>query len=213
MALAWITTLGGCATYDYSRPGTTSALPGIYHRVERGQTLFSISRMYSVDIDELIKANRIFDASRIELGQLIFIPRGQKKSISSLKYSGEEFIWPVKGRVIAVFGSTVNNMINKGINIQAPADTDVVSSRNGKVVFYSGNFLSFGKTIIIDHQDGFLTVYGRNSKVFVKLGDNVLKGTVIAAVGSSGRDKSSYLHFQIRKGHVSVNPYYYLSQI
>lgn len=207
-----IIALSGCATYDYSRLRPTSALPGVYHRVERAQTLFGISKMYNVDIDELIKANRIFDASRIEFGQLIFIPRAQKKPSASIKYSGDEFIWPVKGRVIAAFGSTVNNMVNKGINISAPIDTEVVSSRNGKVVFYNSDFLAFGKTVIIDHQDGFLTVYGRNSKVFVKLGDYVSKGTVIAAVGSSGRDKSPYLHFEIRKGHIPQNPYYYLSQ-
>ncbi|MCX5709267.1 MAG: M23 family metallopeptidase, partial [Candidatus Omnitrophica bacterium] len=50
----------------------------------------------------------------------------------------------------------------------------------------------------------------RNSELFVKAGDNVLKGTLIAKAGSAGRDKNTYLHFEIRKGHVSQNPYFYL---
>jgi len=202
----------GCATTGLVSQPLPSVMPGIYHRVERGQTLWRISKIYNVDLDELVKINRISDATSIELGQLIFIPRGQKQQ--SLPYSSsyvEDFIWPIRGKVIATFGQNFNNTINKGINIQPYGTPDVFASRSGKVIFYADNFKGFGKTIIIDHGGGFSSVYARNSQVFIKTGDNVQKGSLIAKAGSAGRDKNVYLHFQVRKGYISQNPYFYLS--
>jgi murein DD-endopeptidase MepM/ murein hydrolase activator NlpD len=183
--------------------------------VARGETLWRISKIYNVDLDELAKVNHISDASSIETGQLIFLPYRQKQQAMPLadkNSSFEDFIWPIKGRVISSFGQTFHNMVNKGINIQPSANLDVLASRNGKVIFYASDFGGFGKTIIIDHGDGFSTVYARNSEVFVKINDNIKKGDVIAKAGTAGRDKNLYLHFEIRKGHIPRNPYFYLPQ-
>ncbi|MDD4894689.1 MAG: LysM peptidoglycan-binding domain-containing M23 family metallopeptidase [Candidatus Omnitrophica bacterium] len=186
-------------------------MPGVYHQVEKGQTLWRISKAYNVDLDEIVRINHIPDAASIEPGQSIFIPSAkQKKQQLFAEASPEDFAWPLKGRVIAGFGQTFNDMINKGINIQKVNDQDVLASRSGKVAFYNNNFESFGKTIIIDHGDGFSTVYARNSEVFVKTGDYVQKRAVIARIGSLGRDRNPYLHFEIRKGHIPQNPYFYL---
>ena len=116
----------------------------------------------------------------------------------------------MRGRVITSFGQNSSNTINKGINIKPYSNQDVVAARGGKVVFYSEDFDGFGKTIIIDHGDGLLTVYSRNAQVFIKAGDVVQKGALIAKAGSAGRDKNTYLHFEIRKGHIPQNPYFYL---
>lgn len=203
--------LNGCATVPLARPTQVIGVPGIYHRVEKGQTLFRISRMYNIDIYELTRINHISDATNIETGQLIFIPN-RKKPIPSLSFTqgSEDFIWPVRGRVILNFGSFSNNMISRGINIQPYANKEIVASRSGRVTFYSPNFYSYGKTLIIDHGDGFSSVYARNSEVFIKVGENIKKGQVIAKAGSAGRDKNEYLHFQIRKGHIPQNPNFYL---
>ena len=166
--------------------------------------------MYDVDLGELARVNRILDSTSIEIGQLLFIPNRQTVKPAALRYSSEDFIWPIKGRVIASFGQTYNNMINKGINIQPRSGMEVVASRSGRVVFYANGFGGYGKTVIIEHGDGLSTVYARNSDVFIKAGDSVRKGTVIAKAGSAGRDKNTYLHFEIRKGHIPQNPYYYL---
>lgn len=200
----------GCATAPYITAPAPEGMPGIYHRVDKGQTLWRISKIYNMDLDEIVRINRISDATDIEVGQLIFIPHRQKQQTLSVESSAEDFIWPLRGKVILPFSQTANNMINKGINIQAYGDTDVVAARSGRVVFYSPNLEGFGKTIIIDHGDNFLTVYARNSQVFVRPGDFIQKGSPIAKVGSAGRDKNAYLHFEIRKGHVSKNPYFYL---
>lgn len=189
----------------------SGSMPGIYHRVERGETLWRISKKYNIDLDEIVKINRIPDATAIEVGQLIFIPREKTKQAITKSYSsGEDFGWPVKGRVISTFGQTFNDMINKGMNIQKHKGADIIASRSGKVVFYSSEFEYFGKTIIIDHGDGFLTVYAKIDEALVKAGEYVQKGNVIAKVGSLGNDKDGYLHFQIRKGYIAQNPYFYL---
>ena len=201
----------GCATAPYT--GTVlppTGLPGIYHRVERGQTLWRISKIYDLDLEEIAKINHIPDTASIEEGQLIFIPNRQKQQAINNELSSDDFIWPLKGKVIATFGQIFNNMINKGLNIEPYNNLDIVAARSGKVTFYADNFGNFGKTVIINHGDGFSTVYTRNSQVFVKAGDNIQKGTVIAKAGSAGRDKNTYLHFEIRKGHLPKNPFFYL---
>jgi len=208
--LASVLTFSGCATTPGVMPTPPAGMPGIYHCVEKGQTLWRICRMYNMDFNEIIRANHIFDTSRIEVGQYIFIPQTQKMPVISDRFSSEDFIWPIKGRVISAFGQTYNNMINKGLNIQALGDGGVLAARSGKVVFYHPNFEGFGKTLIIDHGDGYSSVYARNSQVFFKPGDNVQQGALIAKVGSAGRDRNAYLHFEIRKGHVAQNPYFYL---
>ncbi len=212
-SLAAAILISGCATSPVTpgyRPEVTT--PGIYHRVEKGQTLWRISKIYNIDLEEIIRFNRISDASNIETGQMIFIPHGRKpQHIPIATYSSEDFIWPLKGKVILTFGQTSSNMINKGINIQPYGNLDVVASRGGKVVFCSDDFESFGKTIIIEHSDGFSTVYARNKEVFVKAGDRIQKGSLIARAGQAGRDKTVYLHFEVRKKHIPQNPYFYLS--
>jgi murein DD-endopeptidase MepM/ murein hydrolase activator NlpD len=203
-------TFYGCATIPQVTPSKTQGLPGIYHRVEKSQTLWSISKAYNIDLDELVKINHISDAASIEIGQLIFIPRIQSPRPLSSKYLSDVFTWPAKGRVISTFGQVFNNMLNKGINIQTLKSQDVVAAREGRVTFYSPEFSGFGKTIIIDHGDGFSTVYARNSEVFIKAGDMVEKGALISRTGSTQSDKNIYLHFEIRKGHLPQNPYFYL---
>jgi murein DD-endopeptidase MepM/ murein hydrolase activator NlpD len=203
----------GCTTTPLVTPPGLAGVPGVYHRVEKGETLWRISKAYNIDLDELVRINRISDAANIEIGQLIFIPHRQKPQSLYDKSYAEDFIWPLEGGVIASFGQIFNNMVNKGIDIQPRSDSEVVAARSGKVVFYSPNFDGFGKTIIIEHTDGFSTVYAKNSEVFIKIGQNLEQGATIAKVGSGqGRDKNAYLHFEIRKGHIPQNPYFYLSR-
>ena len=206
----------GCASVPSNRPlvNVPAESTGIYHRTQRGQTLWSISRIYNVDLDDIVRLNHITDASRIESGQLIFIPRSQisqaYKPVPTKSQSFETFIWPLRGKVVSTYGQSYNSMLNKGINIEAFKGHDVLASRSGKVVFVKDDFLSFGKTIIIEHADDFFTIYARNSEIFVKVGDIISRGAVIAKVGSAGRDRNNYLHFEIRKGSGSKNPYFYL---
>jgi len=205
--------LSGCATSLYVKPITPQsiALPGIYHTVGRGETLWRISKMYGIGLEELTQVNRISDNTTIEIGQRIFIPNYFKPQVPVVTYSDtEDFVWPIRGRIVGSFGQTINNMLNKGINIAPNGSKDIVASKSGRVVFLKNNFAGLGKTIIIDHGDGFFTVYSLSSEVFVKPGDNIKKGTVIARLGSLNAGKNNYLHFELRKRHIPQNPMFYL---
>jgi murein DD-endopeptidase MepM/ murein hydrolase activator NlpD len=204
--------LSGCASAPIVKPAPIIAQPPaglFYHRVEKGQTLWQISRMYGADLDELIRTNHIADVSNVETGQLILVPRRQQitRPVAPIQPDSEGFIWPVKGRVVAYFGSVSDNMTNRGINIQPNAPSAIVASRGGRVVFSAPDFSAYGKTVIIDHGDGFLSVYAKGGEMFVKAGDIVQKGAVIGRTGSRG---SEYLHFEIRKGYTPQNPKFYL---
>jgi murein DD-endopeptidase MepM/ murein hydrolase activator NlpD len=201
----------GCATAPSVTGPAVTGLPGVYHRVQRGETLWRISRSYGASLDEIVRVNRIPDSARIEIGQLVFIPQKESRPTYQPGLASQDFLWPVKGKVISSFGQIFNNMVNKGLNIQTYKAEDVVASRGGKIVFYSDNLKGFGKTVIIDHQDGFSTVYANISQVFIKAKDTVEKGSVIGRTGATeGLQNDMYLHFEIRKGHIPQNPYFYL---
>jgi len=203
--------VSGCASTPMVVSPKPEGVSGVYHRVEKGQTLWMISRIYNMDVEELARVNRISDTAKVEAGQQVFIPFAQKPCPVPEKNLGGGFIWPLKGRVVGEFSQTYANMINKGVNIQPySGNTEVVASRSGRVVFYAPDFDVYGKTVILDHGDGFMTVYARNAEVYVKPGDRVEKGNVIARAGSAGRDKAVYLHFEIRKGRLPQNPNFYL---
>ncbi|MCX5668664.1 MAG: LysM peptidoglycan-binding domain-containing M23 family metallopeptidase [Candidatus Omnitrophica bacterium] len=207
--------LAGCATVPPytgpSLPVSAQGVAGVYHRVEAGQTLWKISKLYAVDIDDILRLNHIAESSTIEIGQVLLIPNRLERQNIPIKSSGDDFIWPLRGRVIAGFGSTYRNLMNKGINIQASAGADILATRSGRVVFYARNFGNYGKTIIIDHGDGLRSVYSRISEIFVQPGESVQRGALVGRVGASIRDKNSYLHFEIRKGAMPQNPLFYLS--
>lgn len=206
--------ISGCSTAPIlvkSIPVIPQSVPGTYHKVLAGQTLWKISKIYGVDLDELARLNRITDTAAIEVGQQVFIPSEAKPTPQVIKYGdNDDFIWPIRGRIVGAFGQSFNNMLNKGINIQPTGSLDVLASRSGRVVFSDEDFIGFGKTIIIEHDDGLFTVYARNSENFVKAGESVQKGANIARAGAAGRDRNTYLHFEVRKGAVPKNPLFYL---
>jgi len=204
----------GCAGVDtYTGPvlpATVQSSERSYHRVAPGETLWKISRVYGVEIDDIIRLNHLTDSSVIEPGQALLIPAVSKREESPVRPAGEEFIWPLKGRIISTFGVNYHNLINKGINIQVAPGTDILAARGGKVVFYSTGLGNYGNTLIIDHGDGLRSVYSRIAENFVQPGDIVQKGALIGKAGSGCRDKNVYLHFEIRKGALPQNPLFYL---
>jgi murein DD-endopeptidase MepM/ murein hydrolase activator NlpD len=191
-------------------PVAKTSVAASYHKVVKGQTLWRIARLYGMDVDELASFNSIQDSSKLEVGQQLIIPSGRKIQAVLPDSSDEDFSWPVRGRVVSGFNQMAHNAVNKGINIEPGRSPDVLASRSGVVAFFNEDFLDLGRTIILEHPEGFWTVYGRNQEVYVKPGDVVSKGMAIAKVGRAGRDKNVYLHFEIRKGSKSENPLFYL---
>ncbi|MCX7927570.1 MAG: peptidoglycan DD-metalloendopeptidase family protein [Candidatus Omnitrophica bacterium] len=215
--MALVLCLNGCATAPKSLSKVNSSTmnslstigtTGFYHTVSRGQTLWRIANLYGVSIEELVSANNLYDFTKIEVGQKIFIPRS--KSPGNMYPLTEEFIWPLRGRLIASFGQKWKEETIKGILIAPVNNKEVMAARSGRVVFCNQNFLDLGKTIIIEHPGGFWTIYGRLSEVFVQPGAQVNRGVVIAKVGNTTQDEKVFLHFQLRKGIQAQNPLFYL---
>ncbi len=151
------------------------------------------------------------DDARIEQAQAP-APRRQKVAESAPQEQiAAGFRWPVRGRVISSFGEKPGGVRNEGINIAVPEGADIHAAADG-VVAYAGNELKgYGNLVLIRHKDGWVTAYAHNKALFVKRGDRVRAGQVIAKAGSTGSVKTSQLHFELRKGATAVNPLKYLN--
>ncbi len=197
---------------------------GVYHIVERHQTLYRICKTYGVDINEVARINGIVDPSRIQVGQKIFIPRAKKvlrvevyiddvvmesSEKEKVAYRKLDFIWPVEGRLGDIFDETESKR-HMGIDISSPMGTPIKASSGGKVI-YSGNTIKgYGNLIILRHSEEFVTIYAHNQVNLVEEGEWVEKGQVIGKVGQSGRASGPHLHFEIRRNNKPVNPLLFL---
>jgi murein DD-endopeptidase MepM/ murein hydrolase activator NlpD len=139
-------------------------------------------------------------------------PRTTETVVKTAEPSGAmpSFRWPVRGRVIAGFGSKPNGTQNDGINLAVPEGTPIKAADDG-VVAYAGNELKgYGNLVLIRHSSGFVSAYAHASELMVKRGDTIKRGQVIAHAGQTGNVTSPQLHFEIRKGSTPVDPTQYL---
>jgi murein DD-endopeptidase MepM/ murein hydrolase activator NlpD len=114
--------------------------------------------------------------------------------------------WPLKGKVISGFGTKPGGLKNEGINIAVPEGTSVRAADAG-VVAYAGNELKgYGNLVLIRHPGGYVTAYAHAAELFVKRGDKVERGAVIAKAGQTGSVSSPQLHFEVRKGATALDP-------
>ncbi len=113
--------------------------------------------------------------------------------------------WPVTGKLANKFGSARTEVTWDGVLIDAAEGVDVKAVTQGKVVF-SEWFRSYGLMMIIDHGQGYLTLYGFNQSLYKQVGEFVAAGEVIASVGQSGGRSKTGLYFGIRNKGVPVDP-------
>lgn len=135
---------------------------------------------------------------------------------SSGTYVGGVLGWPVPGYtyVSSPFGNRIHPILkvpkfHTGIDIRVSAGKNVVAAGNGKVRT-AGNLGGYGRTVIIDHGGGIMTLYAHNSKLLVSTGNNVVKGQKIALVGSTGMSTGPHVHFEVRKNGQYVDPIPYV---
>lgn len=120
--------------------------------------------------------------------------------------SNSAFQWPVRGRVLAAYGSKTDGTHNDGINIGAPKGA-AVQAADGGVVAYAGNELrGYGNLILVKHPNGWISAYAHCDLILVKRGEKVARGQVIARVGSTGNVSEPQLHFELRRGNHPVDP-------
>ena len=118
----------------------------------------------------------------------------------------------MRGKILSNYGAKSSGLFNDGINIGATRGTAVKAAENG-VVAYAGNEVKgMGNLIIIQHEDGWMTVYAHMDSMVVRRGARVSVGQQIGTVGETGKVDSPQLHFEIRKGTKAYNPTQYLKK-
>jgi len=138
----------------------------------------------------------------------------QGKEPSSYQWTGKKISWPLKGKIIRSYGEETRSygtsVVSNGIDIAATEGTSVVAADDGEVIF-SDRYGGQGKMIIIDHKNGFFTLYAYNSDLLVSRGAKVKKGQTIAKSGMTGSASAPSLHFELRKDGKAINPMPYLN--
>jgi LysM repeat protein len=191
-----------------SADGDPDGNEGIYHVLRRGQTLYSLSRLYQVPVERLVQANGIKDPNIIREDTSIFIPGHSGPARIETSAMGD-FVWPVKGRITGRFGPRGKHSRHRGIDIDGEVGDEVIAAASGTVI-QAGTRRKYGKMLVIEHSDGLSTLYAHASKVLVRVGDRIERGDLIATVGRSGNARGSHLHFEVRRNDRPVDPIPYL---
>lgn len=198
---------------------------GLRHRVQRGESLYRIGLAYGIAHDELARANDLRDPDRLEVGQVIVIPRARRPvpvavvtperaradrpTPPELPTGSGAFQWPVgEGLVTSGFGPR-GETHHDGIDIGAPEGSAVRAARAGRVL-YADRLRGYGNLIIVEHADGYATVYAHNRRNRARPGETVRQGQTIADLGQTGKTSGPNLHFEVRKDNVARNPLFYL---
>lgn len=148
------------------------------------------------------------------------IKAAQAAASGDVVYDNGEWMWPLSTQfhLITTYfgyddwrsgnhsGIDIGNSGINGANIYASKGGEVIVAKTSYVPGYS-----YGKYVVIDHGDGYTTLYGHCSEVYVSVGQKVNQGDIIAAVGSTGWSTGPHLHFEVRINGVAQNPFNYVN--
>lgn len=202
---------------------TLEILPvtGILHKVQKGDTVNSIAKRYDTSAQGLVDFpyntfvnDETFD---LAIGQTIVVPDGVKPSevlwqptarvrqitpnAGTVVASGQ-FVWPTGGTVTQRFV-----WYHKGIDIANNAGPAVLAADAGTVIvagWQDNN--GYGNRVIIDHGNGYRTLYGHLAQAYVNSGQTVKRGDAIGKMGSTGRSTGIHLHFEVISSGTYLNP-------
>jgi lipoprotein NlpD len=214
--------LSGCQGFQYDPWPDTGE--GVYHTVQKDQTLYRIAKAYEVSVSVLQRANYINNPTKLKEGVRLWIPGARRvlqvsteptaktasnKTLPTVRPRQGFFIWPAKGTLTSLFGMRKRGK-HEGIDIAAPKGTPVHSAAEGEVVFSGWGPTGYGKMVLIKHKHHLTTLYAHNSKLLVKKGSWVKQGHKISLMGSTGRSTGPHLHFEVRNDTHPKDPIKYL---
>ncbi|RBC95488.1 peptidase M23, partial [Xanthomonas oryzae pv. oryzae] len=114
--------------------------------------------------------------------------------------------WPVSGNLLARFNATLpDGHTSKGVLIGAPKGTTVTAVADGTVVF-SDWMTGYGMILIVDHGNGYMSLYAHNDTLLRDAGASIKRGEAVAKVGSSGGQGVPALYFELRRNGQPVDP-------
>lgn len=210
---------------DAIKPGQMlKILPvtGVRYQVKRGETVSSIAKKHQVDAQNIIDYpfNTFADDETFALmaGQELLIPEGIKPKevvIDTSRYVartvapipgvvGEgNFIWPTGGYI-----SQRYSWYHRAVDIANKSNPDIVAAQGGTVVTAGWSGGGYGNFVIIDHGNGYRTLYAHmlNNSIVVRPGERVGQGQKLGVMGSTGRSTGTHLHFEIKTGGGNLDP-------
>jgi len=218
-------------------PGWQLTIPptdGIYYKWKEGDTLAKVAEKYYANEDDIIRwpSNHMDITSPSTDGlEYVMIPGGYREiqswivplaytsgsgatrviagpggcEASNYAYIGTgSFIWPTGQHDLSGFDFSSYHL---AIDISAWTGDAIYASDYGTVVYAGWNDTGYGNLVVIDHGNGYETLYAHLSQIYVSCGQGVVRGAVIAAAGSTGKSTGSHLHFEVRLNGGFVNPW------
>lgn len=215
---------------------TIPAVDGVLHKVKAGDTIESVARKYQANPEEILTwpGNDIDIVEQtLVAGETIMVPGGEREmqtwvvptiwransganqtvnagcnTSGVAVYGSGYFIWPADNHSISGNNYWSGHL---GIDIAAAQGAPIYATDYGVVVYASWIGGGYGNMVMIDHGNGFHSLYAHNSSLVVRCGQGVSQGQVIAYAGSTGNSTGPHLHFEIRYGGMFVNPLDYIN--
>lgn len=208
---------------DMIKPGQLLDIPpvtGVVHKVKSGDTVYSIAKKYKTGAQNIVNFpfNDFSDLETFGLtpGQLLYVPGGviepekpvftrpstpHVPQIAAGQQGSGSFLWPTSGGI-----TQYPVWYHMAVDIANPTAPPILAADSGTVIYSACLNWGYGCHIIIDHGNGYQTLYGHLSYLGVSPGQNVSKGEIIGTMGSTGRSTGTHLHFEIRSGGQLLNP-------
>ena len=211
---------------DFIQPGQKLRIPrgnGALHLVLSAETLFDIADQYGVDLEDIMAENGIGDADVLSIGDELLIPHPTRfappaagdgglvgpQIVGGGDSSGFGFIWPTSGPISSYFSP--GHPLGIDIDLYSNAGAPIAAAKAGTVSFAGGNpCCSYGYYVVVDHGDGFQTLYAHLSEIAVGQGQYVESGQLVGYGGSTGYSTGTHLHFEVHYGGSIVDPLGYL---
>ena len=188
----------GCASHHAPVTSALKSAPaspappqveGSYYQVQPGESLWGIAHDFGWDVKRLARVNQLTDPSQVKAGQKLYIPPPPPSA---------RFLWPARGRVVPLKGLGTEAV--RGLQITAQQGSLVRAVRTGRVAVAARDLAGWGKTVILDHGDGYTSVYAGLDQLLVDPGMSVAQGNPVGRLGDEP------LHFEIRQGTSLANP-------
>lgn len=171
----------------------------------RNKTITQLKKQLLTSKQQLEKLQNDEENLQQELERIKKLAKRSLK-LTGLKNLKGQLNWPIKGRLKHRFGTRKQGYLKwKGVLLSAPVGKTIHSIYNGKVLF-SDWLKGYGLVSIIDHGNGYMSLYGHNQTLLKSVGDSVEAGEPIALAGQSGGNEQSGLYFEIRHNGQAVNP-------
>lgn len=193
------------------------SMDGVVYTVKKGDSINSIVDKYKVQLVSLLDVNELATETLTE-GQVLFIPGAGLDKVTLKNAMGELFILPIAAKFTwsSPYGWRIDPIANvksfhSGTDMACPQGTPILASQSGKVSTVGFNRV-YGNYIILDHGNGYQTLYAHMYKTIAKKGQWVSQGTRIGLVGTTGYSTGPHLHFMVYKNGNRIDPMTILSK-